>query len=92
MPLRAIMSSSCKLRFCIVDPRPKTFNGVPDVPNFVKLGFQNIDLTNYTPHSGDLRVCVLYHVPRTIVACLDGIQCGILQLSAGLSVEERGAN
>jgi hypothetical protein len=76
------------LRFYVVNSPPKTFDHVPDVLDFVRLGLQSIDLGNYTPHSNDLRVCVLYHVPCTIVACLDRILCSILQLSASLSVEE----
>ena len=51
--------------------------------DFLELGLQSINLGDYTPHPGDLRVGILHHVTCTIVARLDGVFCGILQLSAG---------
>jgi hypothetical protein len=52
---------------------------------FFKFSLQSINLGDYTPQPGDLRVGILHHVTFTIVARLDGVFCGRLQLSAGPS-------
>jgi hypothetical protein len=53
--------------------------------DFLELDVQSIKLGDYTLHPGDLHVGVLYQVTCTIVVGLDGVFCGILQLSAGPS-------
>jgi hypothetical protein len=67
----AVCVTTGKSRLCIVDPGSETLNNVPDMFDLVKLGLQSINLGDYTPHPGDFRVCILYHVAGTVVARLD---------------------
>jgi hypothetical protein len=69
----------------IIDSDSETLNHVPNMFDFLELGLQSIKLGEYTLHPGNLHVGILYHVTCTIVVRLDGVFCGILQLSAGPS-------
>jgi hypothetical protein len=74
----AVCMTAGKSRLGIVDPSSKTLDHVPNMFNFVELGLQSVNFGDYTPHSGDFSVCVLYHIPCAVVARLYGILCRIL--------------
>lgn len=77
----AVCVTAGKSRLYVVDPSSEALDHVPNMFNFVKLGLQSIDLGDYSPHPGDFCVCILYQVPCTVVASLDGILRRILQLA-----------
>jgi hypothetical protein len=51
----------------------ETFNHIPDMFDFFKFILQSINLGDYTPQPGDLRVGILHHVTFTIAGRLDGV-------------------
>jgi hypothetical protein len=81
----AMRMTSVKSCLRIIDPESETLNHVSNIFDSLELGFQSIKLGEYTPHPDDLHVGILYYVTCTIVVRLDGVFCGILQLSAGPS-------
>jgi hypothetical protein len=74
----AVCVTAGKPRLCIVDPGSEALDHVPNMFDFVTLGLQSINFSDYTPHPGDFRVCILYRAPCAVVARLDGSLCRIL--------------
>jgi hypothetical protein len=67
----AVCVTSGKSRLDIVDPGSETLDYVPNMFNFVELDLQSVNLGDYTFHPGDFSVCVLNHIPCSVVVRLD---------------------